>query len=147
MKGKVMMMCFVKPATCPIMEDKELGYGREEIVARKDGQTDRRTTRQTAEIITISPHFSKSIDSVFNMKRPYDLVAFMKQEDSAAMLDKLKQELLSREDETGRTEDRDTDNGTQSDVDCLAAGKQTRDSGQWLGGEWGEGDESRGRVL
>ncbi|KAH3890159.1 hypothetical protein DPMN_014231 [Dreissena polymorpha] len=42
------------------------------------------------------------------MKRPYDLVAFMKQEDRAAMLDKLKQELLSRKDEIDRTEDRNS---------------------------------------
>lgn len=48
------------------------------------------------------------MDSVFNMKRPYDLVAFMKQEDRSAMLDKLKQELLSRKDEIDKTEDRDT---------------------------------------
>jgi len=48
------------------------------------------------------------MDSVFNMKRPYDLVAFMKQEERAGMLDKLKQELLSRKDEIDRTEDRDT---------------------------------------
>ncbi|XP_052244234.1 alpha-(1,3)-fucosyltransferase fut-6-like [Dreissena polymorpha] len=98
MKEKVMMMCFVKPATCPIMEDKELGYGR--------------------------------IDSVFNMKRPYDLVAFMKQEDRAAMLDKLKQELLSRKDEIDRTEDRNSgleDKFYKSDVDCLAGGKQLPD--------------------
>ena len=50
------------------------------------------------------------MDSVFNMKRPYDLVAFMKQEDRSGMLDKLKQELLSRKDEIDKTEDRDTGN-------------------------------------
>ena len=48
------------------------------------------------------------MDSVFNMKRPYDLVAFMKQEERANMLDKLKQELLSRKVEIDSTEDRDT---------------------------------------
>ena len=48
------------------------------------------------------------VDSVFNMKRPYDLVAFMKQEERASMLDQLKQELLARKDEIDKTEDRDT---------------------------------------
>ena len=48
------------------------------------------------------------VDSVFNMKRPYDLVAFMKQEERANMLDHLKQELLARKDEIDKTEDRDT---------------------------------------
>lgn len=52
------------------------------------------------------------MDSVFNMKRPYDLVAFMKQEDRSIMLEKLKKELLSRKDEIDKTEDRDT--GTQT---------------------------------
>ena len=42
------------------------------------------------------------------MKRPYDLVAFMKQEERAGMLDQLKQELLARKDEIDKTEDRDT---------------------------------------
>ena len=45
---------------------------------------------------------------MFNMKRPYDLVAFMKQEERASMLDQLKQELLARKDEIDKTEDRDT---------------------------------------
>ena len=52
--------------------------------------------------------FVFQVDSVFNMKRPYDLVAFMKQEERASMLDQLKQELLARKDEIDKTEDRDT---------------------------------------
>ncbi|KAH3890152.1 hypothetical protein DPMN_014224 [Dreissena polymorpha] len=81
-------------------------------------------------VVTEDGKIQSQIDSVFNMKRPYDLVAFMKQEDRAAMLDKLKQELLSRKDEIDRTEDRDTgleDKFYKSDVDCLAAGKQLPD--------------------
>lgn len=42
------------------------------------------------------------------MKRPYDLVAFMRQEERSGMLDKLKDELLSRKDEIDKNEDRDT---------------------------------------
>ena len=56
------------------------------------------------------------VDSVFNMKRPYDLVAFMKQEERANMLDHLKQELLARKDEIDKTEDRDT--GKDSFYSC-----------------------------
>ncbi|KAL4224492.1 Tetratricopeptide repeat protein 17 [Mactra antiquata] len=70
------------------------------------------------------------MDSVFNMKRPYDLVAFMKQEERASMLDKLKQELLSRKVEIDSSEDRDTgleEKFYKTDRDCLAAGKQLPD--------------------
>lgn len=42
------------------------------------------------------------------MKRPYDLVAFMRQEERSGMLEKLKDELLSRKDEIDKNEDRDT---------------------------------------
>ena len=48
------------------------------------------------------------LDTVFNMKRPYDLVAFMRQEERSGMLEKLKDELLSRKDEIDKNEDRDT---------------------------------------
>ena len=48
------------------------------------------------------------MDSVFNLKRPYDLVAFLKQEERASMLEKLKKELLSRKDEIDKTDDGDS---------------------------------------
>lgn len=47
-------------------------------------------------------------DSVYNLRRPYDLVAFMKQEDRATLLNTLKKELLTRKDEIDKNEDRDT---------------------------------------
>ena len=50
------------------------------------------------------------------MRRPYDLVAFMKQEERAVMLDNLKKELLSRKDEIDKSEDRDTGKFRQSVV-------------------------------
>ncbi|XP_052798048.1 tetratricopeptide repeat protein 17-like isoform X3 [Mya arenaria] len=81
-------------------------------------------------VVTEDGRVQAQMDSVFNMKRPYDLVAFMKQEDRAAMLDELKQELLSRKDEIDRTEDRDTgleEKFYKTDEDCLAAGKQLPD--------------------
>lgn len=45
---------------------------------------------------------------MYNLRRPYDLVAFMQQEERASMLNGLKKELLSRKDEIDRNEDRDT---------------------------------------
>ena len=48
------------------------------------------------------------MDSVFNLRRPYDLVAFMRQEERAQMLGNLKKELLNRKSEIDRHEDRDS---------------------------------------
>lgn len=45
---------------------------------------------------------------MFNLRRPYDLVAFMRQEERAYMLGNLKKELLSRKSEIDRHEDRDS---------------------------------------
>lgn len=42
------------------------------------------------------------------MRRPYDLVAFMKQEDRGGVIEDLKKELLQRKEEIDRNEDRDT---------------------------------------
>lgn len=42
------------------------------------------------------------------MRRPYDLVAFMRQEDRGENIMKLKKELLQRKEEIDRNEDRDT---------------------------------------
>ncbi|XP_053384178.1 tetratricopeptide repeat protein 17-like isoform X3 [Mercenaria mercenaria] len=81
-------------------------------------------------VVTEDGKVQSQMDSVFNMKRPYDLVAFMKQEERANMLDKLKQELLSRKVEIDSTEDRDTgleEKFYKTDPDCLAAGKQLPD--------------------
>lgn len=60
------------------------------------------------KVLKYSFIFSLQLDTVFNMKRPYDLVAFMRQEERSGMLDKLKDELLSRKDEIDKNEDRDT---------------------------------------
>ena len=47
-------------------------------------------------------------DSLFNMRRPYDLVALMQQEQRAVMLENLKEELLARKEEIDKNEDKDT---------------------------------------
>jgi len=48
------------------------------------------------------------MDSVFNLQRPYDLMALLKQEERADMLENLKQELLSRRGDIDDNEDKDT---------------------------------------
>ncbi|XP_033752791.1 tetratricopeptide repeat protein 17-like [Pecten maximus] len=65
-------------------------------------------------------------DTVFNLRRPYDLVAFMRQDERTEMLEGLKAELLTRKDEIDRNEDRDTgleQRFYKTDADCLKAGK------------------------
>jgi len=47
------------------------------------------------------------MDSIFNLQRPYDLVALLKQEERADMLEDLKQELLSRKGDVDVNEDSD----------------------------------------
>ena len=49
-------------------------------------------------------------DSVFNLRRPYDLVAFMRQEEREKMLGNLKNELLNRKAQIEKNEDRDSGN-------------------------------------
>uniref|UniRef100_A0A2C9KLB1 Tetratricopeptide repeat protein 17 n=1 Tax=Biomphalaria glabrata TaxID=6526 RepID=A0A2C9KLB1_BIOGL len=70
--------------------------------------------------------FYFKVDSVYSMRRPYDLVAFMKQEERANMLNSLKKELLSRKDEIDKNEDRDTgleQKFYKTNPDCIEAGK------------------------
>ncbi|XP_062591170.1 tetratricopeptide repeat protein 17-like [Saccostrea cucullata] len=77
-------------------------------------------------VVTEDGRIQAQLDTVFNMKRPYDLVAFMRQEERSGMLDKLKEELLSRKDEIDKNEDRDTgleQRFYKTDPDCLMAVK------------------------
>jgi len=48
------------------------------------------------------------MDSVFNLQRPYDLMALLKQEERAEMLENLKHELLSRKGDFDGNEDKDS---------------------------------------
>ena len=48
------------------------------------------------------------MDSVFNLQRPYDLMALLKQEERAEMLENLKEELLSRKGDLDGSEDGDS---------------------------------------
>ncbi|CAL1533702.1 unnamed protein product [Lymnaea stagnalis] len=77
-------------------------------------------------IVTEDGRIQAQADSVYNLRRPYDLVAFMKQEDRASMLNTLKKELLSRKDEIDKNEDRDTgleQKFYKTNSDCIEAGK------------------------
>ena len=55
-------------------------------------------------------------DSLFNLQRPYDLVAMLKQEDRAKILEDLKQELLIKKESIDKSDDRDT--GESCDMSC-----------------------------
>ncbi|XP_041366225.1 tetratricopeptide repeat protein 17-like isoform X2 [Gigantopelta aegis] len=84
------------------------------------------TSGSTHWIVTENGRVQSQPDTVFNMQRPYDLVAFMKQEDRAVMLNNLKKELLNRKDEIDKNEDRDTgleQRFYKTDLDCIEAGK------------------------
>jgi len=48
------------------------------------------------------------MDSIFNLQRPYDLMALLKQEERAETLENLKQELLSRRGHLDGNDDKDT---------------------------------------
>ncbi len=51
---------------------------------------------------------SIQIDSVFNLRRPYDLMALLRQEERAIVLENLKQELLTRKEDIDKNEDKET---------------------------------------
>uniref|UniRef100_A0A0B7BGE5 Tetratricopeptide repeat protein 17 n=1 Tax=Arion vulgaris TaxID=1028688 RepID=A0A0B7BGE5_9EUPU len=84
------------------------------------------TNGSTHWMVTEDGRIQSQADSVYNLRRPYDLVAFMKQEDRASMLNILKKELLTRKDEIDKNEDRDTgleQKFYRTNPDCIEAGK------------------------
>ncbi|CAG2224007.1 Tetratricopeptide repeat protein 17 [Mytilus edulis] len=77
-------------------------------------------------VVTENGRVQAQLDTVFNLRRPYDLVAFMKQEDRGGTILQLKRELLQRKEEIDKNEDRDTgleQRFYKTDIDCVAAGK------------------------
>jgi tetratricopeptide (TPR) repeat protein len=77
-------------------------------------------------MVTEDGRIQSQVDSLFNLRRPYDLVALLKQEERAVMLENLKQELLTRKEEIDKNEDKDTgleQRFYKTDLDCIAAGK------------------------
>lgn len=59
------------------------------------------------------------MDSIYNLQRPYDLMALLKQEQRSLMLENLKQELLARKNDIDRNEDKD--NGECSNMNLLSS--------------------------
>lgn len=47
------------------------------------------------------------MDSIYNLQRPYDLMALLKQEQRAVMLENLKQELLAKKNDIDNNDDKD----------------------------------------
>ena len=69
-------------------------------------------------------------DSLFNLRRPYDLVSMLKQEARAVEVEHLKQELIQKKADIDKNEDKDPGLETkfyQNDLDCVAAGKPLPD--------------------
>ncbi|KAK2174533.1 hypothetical protein NP493_797g01042 [Ridgeia piscesae] len=75
-------------------------------------------------VVTEDGRIQAQLDSVFNLQRPYDLVALLKQEDRARMLENLKQELLAKKEQIDGSEDKNTaleQHFYRTDPDCLTA--------------------------
>ncbi|ELU07397.1 hypothetical protein CAPTEDRAFT_113465 [Capitella teleta] len=84
------------------------------------------TEASTHWMVTEDGRIQTQMDSIYNLKRPYDLMAMMKQEQQSEKLKLLKQELLVKKQQIDRNEDRDTgleDRFYREDPDCIAAGK------------------------
>jgi len=47
------------------------------------------------------------MDSIYNLQRPYDLMALLKQEQRAIMLENLKQELLAKKNDIDSNDEKD----------------------------------------
>ena len=72
------------------------------------------------------------VDSIFNLKKPYDLVAFIQQEETLEKLKTLKQDLKQEKkwlETAAKTEDAEFQKKFYlSDADCMAAGMSTTDT-------------------
>ncbi|GIY63194.1 tetratricopeptide repeat protein 17, partial [Caerostris extrusa] len=70
------------------------------------------------------------LDSVYSLKRPYDLVALIQQEKRAVVIEDLKQQLMKQKEEIDRREDKETNLEGKiyaTDEDCVAAEKPLTD--------------------
>ncbi|XP_046360680.2 tetratricopeptide repeat protein 17-like isoform X1 [Haliotis rufescens] len=84
------------------------------------------TSGFTHWVVTEDGRVQSQADSVFNLRRPYDLVEFMKQEERATTINILKKELQIRKHEIDKNEDRDTgleQRFYKTDPNCVEAGK------------------------
>ncbi|XP_054710822.1 tetratricopeptide repeat protein 17-like [Uloborus diversus] len=81
-------------------------------------------------IVTEDGRIQAQMDSVFSLKRPYDLVALMQQEKRAVLIEELKQQLMLQKEEIDRREDKETNLEGKiysMDEDCIAAEKPITD--------------------
>lgn len=81
-------------------------------------------------IVTEDGRIQAQMDSVFSLKRPYDLVALMQQEKRAVLIEELKQQLMTQKEEIDRREDKETNLEGKiyaTDEDCTAAEKPLAD--------------------
>ncbi|CAL1274123.1 unnamed protein product [Larinioides sclopetarius] len=81
-------------------------------------------------IVTEDGRIQPQLDSVFSLKRPYDLVALMQQEKRAVLIEELKQQLMAQKEEIDRREDKETNLEGKiyaTDEDCVAAEKPLTD--------------------
>jgi hypothetical protein len=77
-------------------------------------------------LVTEDGRIQGQMDSIYNLQRPYDLMALLKQEQRAVMLENLKQELLAKKNDIDNNDDKD--NGLEqkfyrTDPNCIAAGQ------------------------
>ncbi|XP_074659865.1 tetratricopeptide repeat protein 17-like isoform X2 [Tubulanus polymorphus] len=77
-------------------------------------------------IVTEDGRLQAQVDSLFNLRRPYDLVALLKQEERADLLERLKGELITQKQVIDKNEDKDVgleQRFYKTNVDCQLAGK------------------------
>lgn len=70
------------------------------------------------------------MDSVFSLRRPYDLLALLAQEERAVQVEEFKQQLLRRKQEIDRCEDQASDVEQRlysTDKDCILAAQPLTD--------------------
>ncbi|GIX97906.1 tetratricopeptide repeat protein 17 [Caerostris darwini] len=81
-------------------------------------------------IVTEDGRIQPQLDSVYSLKRPYDLVALIQQEKRAVVIEDLKQQLMKQKEEIDRREDKETNLEGKiyaTDEDCVAAEKPLTD--------------------
>ncbi|XP_076351194.1 tetratricopeptide repeat protein 17-like [Tachypleus tridentatus] len=77
-------------------------------------------------VVTEDGKIQSQMDSVFSLKRPYDLMALMQQEQRAVLVEDLKQQLMAQKEDIDLREDKETnleDKIYSTDADCIMAGK------------------------
>nr|CAB3267326.1 tetratricopeptide repeat protein 17-like [Phallusia mammillata] len=81
-------------------------------------------------VVTEDGRIQQQLESPFAMKKPEDLVTFMRQETKHEYLKKMKEKLLQEQEDIDSNEDKDTDLESRHyrrDKDCRSAGKRLPD--------------------